>query len=65
MPKMKTKKSVAKKVKLTGTGQLLHRKAGKRKALSFKSSARKRRLSRHSSYADGRVKTIKRLAQVG
>lgn len=64
MPKMKTRKSVSKKIKITATGRLLHRCANKRKSLSFKSSARKRRLSRYSNYATGRVKTLKHMAQV-
>lgn len=61
MPKMKTRKAVAKKVKLTGTGLLLHRRSGKRKALSFKTSERKRRLSRHSAVFAGFERTFKRL----
>lgn len=61
MPKMKTRKAVAKKIKLTGTGQLMHRRSGKRKSLSFKSSERKRRLSRNSPVFAGFEKTFKSL----
>ena len=46
MTKMKTKKAVAAKVKVTGTGKLLRRKPGKRHLLSGKSSKRKRHLGK-------------------
>lgn len=44
MPKMKTKKSVAKRFKLTGKGKIKRAKASRRHLLSHKSSKRKRRL---------------------
>jgi large subunit ribosomal protein L35 len=40
----KTKKSVAKRFKLSGTGKLMHRSPGTRHLLAHKSSKRKRRL---------------------
>jgi len=40
--KAKTRKSVAKRFKVTGTGKLLRRKQGKRHILQKKSSKRKR-----------------------
>jgi len=42
--KAKTRKSVAKRFKVTGTGKLLRRKQGKRHILQKKSSKRKRAL---------------------
>jgi large subunit ribosomal protein L35 len=45
MPKMKTRKCAAKRLKQTGTGKFRHNKAGIRKLLTKKSSKRKRRLS--------------------
>jgi large subunit ribosomal protein L35 len=36
MPKMKTRKSVAKRIKITGTGKLMHRKPGRGHLLSTK-----------------------------
>jgi large subunit ribosomal protein L35 len=44
MPKMKTRKCAAKRVKKTGTGKYLHNRAGARHILTKKSSKRKRRL---------------------
>jgi large subunit ribosomal protein L35 len=41
---IKTKKSVAKRFKITGTGKVLRRHAGKRHLLAGKSSRRRRRL---------------------
>jgi len=43
--KMKTHKSLAKRFKVTGTGKLMHWKAGKSHLLRKKSSKRRRRLS--------------------
>lgn len=43
--KMKTHKSLAKRFKVTGTGKLMHWKAGKSHLLRRKSSKRRRRLS--------------------
>ena len=44
MPKMKTKKSVAKRVKVTGTGKLMRYKAGRRHLLVRKNAKRRRQL---------------------
>ncbi len=44
MPKMKTKKSAAKRFKLTGTGKIKLAKSHRRHLLSHKSSKRKRAL---------------------
>ena len=44
MPKMKTRKCAAKRVKKTGTGKYLHNRAGGRHILTKKSAKRKRRL---------------------
>ena len=46
MPKMKTSKSVSKRVKRTGTGKLRRRKANLGHLLSGKKPKRKRRLKR-------------------
>lgn len=45
MPKMKTRKSVAAKFKLTGTGKLKRNRPGKRHILTKKSSKAKRHMS--------------------
>lgn len=50
MPKMKTKKSAAKRFKATGTGKLFYRRAGKQHINGHKSPKRMRRL-RHAAIA--------------
>ena len=45
MPKMKTRKCAAKRLKQTGTGKFRRNKAGARHILTKKSSKRKRHLS--------------------
>ena len=42
----KTKKSVAKRFKVTGTGKVLYRHSGRRHLLSAKSSKKKRQLGK-------------------
>ena len=44
MPKMKTKKSAAKRFKKTGTGKLVYNQCGNRHLSTKKSSKRKRQL---------------------
>lgn len=44
MPKMKTRKCVAKRLKRTGTGKYMHYKTGRRHIQSKKSAKRKRQL---------------------
>ena len=44
----KTRKAVAKRFKVTGTGKVLRRKQGKRHILQKKSSKRKRQLGKSS-----------------
>lgn len=44
MPKMKTKKSVSKRFKVTGSGKVRRAKSGRRHLLSHKTSKRKRNL---------------------
>jgi len=45
MPKMKTHRSAAKRYKVTASGKILRRQAGKGHLLQHKSSARKNRLT--------------------
>jgi len=44
MPKMKTKRSAAKRFRVTGTGKIVHNRSGNRHFGIRKSSKRKRRL---------------------
>lgn len=61
MPKMKTKKAVAAKFKVTGTGKLLRRKPGKRHILTKKTPKRKRQLGKPDLVHPTFAKTYKRL----
>lgn len=45
MPKLKTRRSAAKRFRVTGTGQVVRRRASKNHLLQHKSTARKNRLS--------------------
>ena len=51
MPKQKTRKSCAKRVKMTGTGKYKRNHANKRHILTKKSAKRKRRLG-HAALID-------------
>lgn len=46
MPKMKTKKSLKRRIKVTGTGKLMHFREGRRHLMSGKRSKRRRKLRR-------------------
>lgn len=61
MPKMKTKKAVSSKFKVTGTGKLLRRRPGKRHLLSGKTPKRKRQLRRPGLVYEAVAKTYKQL----
>jgi len=65
MPKMKTRKSAAKRYKLTGTGKVKIKNQGTRHILTKKSSKRKRNL-RHPNCVDAcEVPRIKKLLPYG
>ena len=59
MPKMKTRKSAAKRVKRTGTGKYRHQKAGSRHLMSSKNAKRKRRLGKGGTVGSTEMKRIK------
>lgn len=61
MTKMKTKKSVASRLKLTASGKLKRFRPGKRHILTKKSGKRKRHLSKPMLVSDSFLKTYKRL----
>lgn len=65
MPKMKTRKAVAARFKVTGTGKLVRRHPGRRHLLTKKSSNRKRRLKKDSLVDKGQVKMYSLLMGVG
>jgi len=61
MPKMKTKKSVAKRFKVTGSGKLKRAKAFKSHILTKKSSKTKRNLRQTAYVSETQEKTMKTL----
>ncbi|TXI35958.1 MAG: 50S ribosomal protein L35 [Nitrosomonas sp.] len=64
MPKMKTRKAVAARFKVTATGKLLRRRPGKRHILTKKTAKRKRQLRTSALVADGQLKLYKQLMGV-
>ena len=61
MPKMKTHRGAAKRFKVTGTGKVLHERAGKRHLLERKSSQLTRRLTGTAELAPQDAKKMKKL----
>jgi large subunit ribosomal protein L35 len=61
MPKMKTDKGAAKRIKITGTGRLRRRKAFRSHILEKKSSVRTRRLGREGDVSKSDEKSVRRL----
>jgi large subunit ribosomal protein L35 len=61
MPKQKTHSGAKKRFKVTGTGKILHERAGKRHLLERKSSALTRRLSGTAELAPGDSAKVKKL----
>ncbi len=57
--KAKTRKAVAKRFKVTGTGKILRRKQGKRHILTKKSRKRKRSLGKAALVSSGDLKAVK------
>lgn len=65
MPKMKTKKALSARFKLTGTGKLKRTRPGRRHILTKKTPKRKRQLARPALVDDTILKTYKRMMCVG
>ncbi|MDR1078524.1 MAG: 50S ribosomal protein L35 [Propionibacteriaceae bacterium] len=61
MPKMKTHSGAKKRFKVTGTGKLVHRQAGKRHLNEHKSSRRTRRLMPDAELSSADNRTARRL----
>ncbi|MBI3494598.1 50S ribosomal protein L35 [Candidatus Saccharibacteria bacterium] len=61
MPKMKTHKGTAKRIKKTGTGKLLRRRAFGGHMLAKKSASRKRRIGSSAEITGSIRKNIKRV----
>ncbi|NJK37435.1 MAG: 50S ribosomal protein L35 [Oscillatoriales cyanobacterium RM1_1_9] len=59
MPKLKTRKSAARRFKVTGSGKIVRRKAFKSHLLQHKSSSRKARLSRVQEIHETNYENVK------
>ena len=65
MPKMKTRSSVKKKFKVTGTGKILSRPAMRSHNLEKKSSKRKRGFRKDREVASGDRGALKKMLGMG
>ena len=65
MPKMKTRKSAAKRYKLTASGKVKYKKQGLRHILTKKTSKRKRRLRSIDTLSPVEAKKVKKLMPYG
>ena len=59
MPKLKTRKSIAKRLKQTGTMKYIRKQAGKSHILTKKSTKRKKRLAKQVPLASTDLKKVK------
>lgn len=64
MPKMKTHKGTAKRVKLTSTGKLTRRRAFGNHLLAKKSKSRKRAINTGATITGSTAKNVKRVLGV-
>jgi len=60
MPKMKTKKSAAKRFSITGSGKVKYKKQNLRHILTNKSSKRKRKLRHAGFLSDANVPVVRK-----
>ena len=61
MPKIKTGKGVTKRFKVTGTGKLVGRRAGRRHLLGGKRAKTKRQLRRPRTLSDRDIRKLRTL----
>jgi large subunit ribosomal protein L35 len=61
MPKMKTHSGAKKRFRVTGTGKVMHRQAGKMHLNEHKPSTRTRRLMGDAEVTGGDAATVRRL----
>lgn len=61
MPKLKTKKTAAKRFKITGTGKIMRRKAYNNHMFFNKSGSQKRRLDREAELSKTEEKRVRRM----
>ena len=60
MPKLKTHKGTAKRVKITSTGKILRERAFGNHILAKKSKSRKRRINTSAEITGGNAKNVKK-----
>lgn len=65
MPKLKTRKGIRKRFRITKSGKIKHGKAGKGHLLSSKQEERKRNLKRPALVDKGQARMIKRMLPYG
>lgn len=65
MPKMKTHRGAAKRIKRTGSGKLMRRRAYHSHILSKKSTKRKRRLRSIAEVSGSDTKVLRRMLSAG
>lgn len=63
MPKMKTRKTAAKRFKVTGTGKILRSNTGRGHLMMKKNGSHRRRLSLESKVFAGEMNTIRKMIQ--
>ena len=64
MPKMKTRRSAAKRFSLTGTGKIKRNRANKAHILTKKSPKRKRQLRKSTILTSAEVRRVKKMLAV-
>ena len=64
MPKMKTKKSLLRRIKVTGTGKLMRMREGRRHLMSGKSGNRRRKLRKPAPVRCPASKTRRRRSPI-
>ncbi len=65
MPKLKTKKGIRKRFRITKSGKIKHGKAGKGHLNSSKQEERKRKLKRPALVDKGQERMLKRMLPYG
>ena len=63
MPKVQSKKSASKRCKVTGSGKVVHNRAGSNHFKSRKSSKRNRRLRKDTCMSDAMTSRTKKMIQ--
>lgn len=61
MPKMRTRKTAAKRFKITPTGKIMRQNTGKGHLMMKKSGSRRRRLTLESTVFGGEMQKIRRM----